>query len=93
MKWTEREIFIIYTIILLICFSLGGMFLSKNNIVEYEIICESGEVERFNTSDEYICGGYPNPLRKEIIEIYYFKLNDAIFKELSDNRKERDKTK
>lgn len=73
MGWTKRKLFIIYIVFLFVCFSLGGMLFSKDSIVEYEILCESGEVERFNMSDKYICGGYPNPLRKKIIEIDIFK--------------------
>lgn len=68
MEWTRRKAMIIYIAFLFICFVLGATLFSKNNIVEYEIICESGEVERFNMSDKYICGGHPNPVRNNIID-------------------------
>ncbi len=68
MEWTKRKIFILYVTFLLICFCLGGVFLPKENKVQYEILCDNGEIDTFNYSDKYICGGYPNPLRKNIIE-------------------------
>ena len=65
---------IIYIVFLFICFFLGAtLFSNDDNIIEFEITCDNGEVERFNISDKYICGGHPNPLRKNIIEIDNFK--------------------
>ena len=68
MEWTRRKAMIIYIVFLLICFSLGGIFFPEDVIVEFEITCNNGEVELFNISDKYICGGHPNPLRNNIIE-------------------------
>ncbi len=68
MEWTRRKAVIIYVVFLFICFALGGGILSDDNVISYEIVCKNGSVESFTYDDKYICGGYPNPLRKNIIE-------------------------
>lgn len=68
MEWNKRKLFIMYVIFLFISFLLGAMIFHDDNITQYEITCENGSVVRFNLSDEFICGGHPNPLREDIIE-------------------------
>ncbi len=70
MEWTRRKAVIIYSTFLLIVFLISGMLANnKTQHVEFEVVCDNGTVERFNYSDKYICGGFDNPLRKNVIEI------------------------
>jgi hypothetical protein len=55
---------------------LSGLFNSNNLITEFEILCDNGTIETFTYDDLYICGGYPNPSRKNIIEINFTLLID-----------------
>lgn len=71
MEWTRRKSVIIYTTFLFVVFILSGLTNMGNNIINYEILCDNGTVERFNKSTLYLCGGHENPLRKNIIDINF----------------------
>ena len=69
MEWTKRKMMIIYITILLLCFISGGLlFPTENKIIEHKIKCKNGSIEIFDYNSEWICGGDPNPLRKNIIK-------------------------
>lgn len=82
MGWTRRKLMILYCGFLTIIFLLSGMLSNnENQVMEFEILCDNGSIERFNFSDEYICGGHENPLRKNMIEVNF----SSIVEKLNNN--------
>ena len=79
MELNRRKSFILYCSFLLIVFLISGMLPNNGNQrMVFEILCENGTLERFNFSDKYICGGFANPLRSNLIEINFSLLVERI---------------
>ncbi len=79
MELNRRKSFILYCSFLLIVFLLSGMLSNnENQVMEFEILCDNGTIERFNFSDKYICGGVANPLRSNMIEVNFSSAVESI---------------
>ena len=78
MEWNRRKSVIIYSTFLLVVFMLSGLFNTNNLVTEFNVVCDNGTVETFNYDDLYICGGYENPLRKNVIEVNFTLLIEKI---------------
>ena len=67
---------IMYSTFLFISFIVGTILFPAEIIKEFQITCENGEIETFSLEDDFVCGGFNNPLKEELIEVNFSLLVD-----------------